>query len=134
MPDTNTPPNAAMTSQQLARAEEELKRNLRELAEQRVETERREAESRAAEEKRLKALGEAQADLRRELDAVEAVMMKVLPGFDQLAPRIEAARARYSQAAGELGDRFPDQPFIRHPIAKVLPWLKSFASPARSDG
>lgn len=121
------------TAAQLAQEAAALKESLAGIEAQRVTAERQEAANRLAEEKRLKALAEAQADLQRELDAVYGVMMKSLPGFDKLATRIEAATARYSEAASKLGDRFPDQPFIRHPVAKLLPWLKSFA-PVRSGG
>ena len=131
MSTTTNPTKAAMTAKQLAQAEEDLKRNLREVAEQRVATERREAEAARKEAERLTALGEAQANLQRELDGAFAAVTKALPGFDQLPAKIEAAMARYTEAAGRLGDRWPEQQHIRHPAHRLLSWLKLFAAPER---
>jgi hypothetical protein len=115
------------------REEEELKeRELREARERRQASDQAAADARRKEEEREKALKVERIQLHRELDEVHAAVMKVFPGFEKLAPRIEAATARYTKVAGELGDRFPDQQYIRHPASKLSPWLKLFV-PVRSD-
>ena len=126
---TNT--NLSLSSAQIAAEAEAREQEARKLRELEKEKRREEKERDAAEKQRQRALDEAQAECRRELDDVLAVVNERLPGFDQLAARIDAAMERYRRSAASLGDRWPDQQLVRHPVGRVRQWLEVFVAPAK---
>ncbi len=83
---------------------------------------------------------DARARATAELDAVLAAVRALLPGADQLAPRVLGALADYRAVAESIhqrrtvpATRFPEQVLNQHPVARMLPWLTMLADdPANS--
>jgi chromosome segregation ATPase len=119
----------------LAAEERELRQQLAaaEAARREAEADRERMEQEAARKQQAKAAADER--LGQDLDKPLAVIRKTLPGFETIAAEIDAAVAQYREAVAPLGlpRSVVDDAIGRHPIARLIPWLRTFAPPQRRE-